>query len=358
MKVKNLMFSGFAAAMFAGVMGSADAATYNLASKDYVDTKITDVDTRLQGVDTAIEKKQDKLTAGTGVTIDTVDGVTTIDTKPILIGEQDVPVADAITNVTNEVTNITNVLGEIPDNTTVQAELDKKLDTTTYNAFVADQAQRDKNQDDAIALIEGGEGGTGGITDLVNRVSTAEGEIDTLQEDIDKKEDLANKVVSADELTNMQSDEKATKYTSVAVAEAIAQSIAATAAGAVGTRVDTLETALNDETDGLVKKVADLVTADETMGGRVDTLEANVGNTSVEDQIDNKINELNLAGTYETKAAVTEAKYVSAKDATAQGGYLVKVDDSGNVSMLEVAIVNGDGTKDMITDTALDLTVD
>ncbi|MBQ2845113.1 MAG: hypothetical protein IJE79_03805, partial [Alphaproteobacteria bacterium] len=121
MKVKNLMFSGFAAAMFAGVIGGADAATYNLASKDYVDTKITDIDT-------AIEKKQDKLTAGTGVTIDTVDGVTTIDTKNVQIGGQDVSVADAITNVTNEITNITNVLGEIPDGTTVQDELDKKED--------------------------------------------------------------------------------------------------------------------------------------------------------------------------------------------------------------------------------------
>lgn len=345
MKVKNLMFSGFAAAMFAGVMGSADAATYNLASKNYVDTEVA--------------KRQAQLTAGDGITITTGDnGVTTIDTKPIQIGEQDVPVADAITNVTNEITNITNVLGEIPDNTTVQAELDKKLDTATYNDFVADQAQRDADQDTAIALIEGGEGGVGGIADLVTRVSAAEGEIDTLQEDIVEKEDLANKVVSADDLSGMQSAEKATKYTSVAVAEAIAQSIAASAAGAVGTRVDTLETTVNDETNGLVKKVADLETADTALGGRVGTLETNVGNTPVETQIDNKINALNLATTYETKAAVTEAKYVSAKDATAQGGYLVKVDDLGNVSMLEVAIVNGDGTKDMITDTALNVTVD
>ena len=169
MKVKNLMFSGFAAAMFAGVMGSADAATYNLASKNYVDTEIGKVETE-------VEKKQDALTAGNGITITTGEnGVTTIDTKPIQIGEQDVPVADAITNVTNEITNITNVLGEIPDNTTVQAELDKKVDTATYNDFVADQAKRDADQDTAIALIEGGEDGVGGIADLVTRVSAAEG---------------------------------------------------------------------------------------------------------------------------------------------------------------------------------------
>lgn len=346
MKVKNLMFSGFAAAMFAGVIGGADAATYNLASKDYVDTKITDVDT-------AIEKKQDKLTAGDGVTIDTVDGVTTIDTKNVNIGGQDVSVADAITNVTNEITNITNALGEIPDNTTVQEELGKKVDTTTYETFVAEQAQRDKNQDDAIALIEGGEGGADGITDLVSRVSTAEGEIDTLQGDIVKKEDVDNKVVSADELANMQSDVKAQKYTSVAVAEAIAQSAAALATGAVEGRVDTLEsdvdtlesdvdtleTAVGNADSGLVKDVTDLKSADTTMGGRVDTLESNVET---------------LSGSVQT---LQDANYINT-DGKGLGGYIVKADGQGGYELLEVAIVNGDGTKDMITDTALDVTVD
>lgn len=324
MKVKNLMFSGFAAAMFAGVIGGADAATYNLASKDYVDTKITDVDA-------AIEKKQDKLTAGTGVTIDTVDGVTTIGTKPVQIGEQDVSVADAITNVTNEITNITNVLGEIPDNTTVQAELDKKVDKTTYNAFVAEQAQRDKNQDDAIALIEGGEGGTGGITDLVTRVSAAEGEIDTLQEDIAKKEDVANKVVSADELTDMQADVKATKYTSVAAAEAIAQSVAATATGTVANRVDTLESTVGNDEAGLVK---DVNTLETTVGNEesglvkdVDTLEKSV-------------------------QTLQDANYINT-DGKSLGGYIIKANGQGGYELLDVAIVDGTGQKDLITDTDL-----
>lgn len=327
MKVKNLMFSGFAAAMFAGIIGGADAATYNLASKDYVDTKIADVDT-------AIEKKQDKLTAGKGVTIDTVDGVTTIDTKPVQIGEEDVSVADAITNVTNEITNITNVLGEIPDGTTVQAELDKKVDKTTYESFVTEQAQRDKNQDDAIALIEGGEGGTGGITDLVNRVSGAEGEIDTLQEDVAKKEDVANKVVSADELTDMQADVKAQKYTSVAAAEAIAQSVAATATGAVANRVGTLESTVNDATNGLVKKVTDLEAADSAMGGRVDTLESDVDK---------------LEGSVQT---LQDANYINT-DGKSLGGYIIKANGQGGYELLDVAIVDGTGQKDLITDTDL-----
>ncbi|MBR5575308.1 MAG: hypothetical protein IKV93_02075, partial [Alphaproteobacteria bacterium] len=40
MKIKNIMFSGFAAAIFAGVCASAQAASVNLASKKYVDTEL------------------------------------------------------------------------------------------------------------------------------------------------------------------------------------------------------------------------------------------------------------------------------------------------------------------------------
>ena len=40
MKVKNIAFSGFAAMIFAGLCGAADAASVNLASKSYVDTQL------------------------------------------------------------------------------------------------------------------------------------------------------------------------------------------------------------------------------------------------------------------------------------------------------------------------------
>lgn len=53
MKVKNIMFSGFAAAIFAGACGAADAAAVSLISKDYADTKL-----------------QAKLTAGDNIVID------------------------------------------------------------------------------------------------------------------------------------------------------------------------------------------------------------------------------------------------------------------------------------------------
>lgn len=53
MKIKNIMFSGFAAALFAGVCGAANAAAVELVSKPYADTNL-----------------QAKLTAGENIAID------------------------------------------------------------------------------------------------------------------------------------------------------------------------------------------------------------------------------------------------------------------------------------------------
>ena len=67
MKVKNIMFSGFAAAILMGACGAADAATYNLASKGYVDKELS--------------QKQSKLTAGDGISI--VNDVISADTSVV-----------------------------------------------------------------------------------------------------------------------------------------------------------------------------------------------------------------------------------------------------------------------------------
>ena len=71
MRIKNIVFSGFAAAMFASVCGVVDAATLNLASKSYVDE--------------ALATKQNALTAGDG--IDITDNVvkSTIDTSRFVL---------------------------------------------------------------------------------------------------------------------------------------------------------------------------------------------------------------------------------------------------------------------------------
>ena len=55
MKVKNIMFAGFAAAIFAGVAGAANAATYNLASQEYVDAKDTAAAAEFRKADAAMK---------------------------------------------------------------------------------------------------------------------------------------------------------------------------------------------------------------------------------------------------------------------------------------------------------------
>ena len=56
MKVKNIMFAGFAAAIFASVAGAANAATYNLASQEYVDAKDQAAATEFRKADAALEQ--------------------------------------------------------------------------------------------------------------------------------------------------------------------------------------------------------------------------------------------------------------------------------------------------------------
>ena len=68
MKVKNIMFAGFAAAIFASVAGAANAAaTYELASKQYVDAEI---ETLGVDVNSKVDHKQGVENAGKGMVVD------------------------------------------------------------------------------------------------------------------------------------------------------------------------------------------------------------------------------------------------------------------------------------------------
>ncbi len=128
MKVKNVMFAGFAAAILSGVCGAASAADYNLVTEGYVTSKLAG--------------KEDK---GTSYTKTETDDL-----------------------------------------------LNAKVSTETYAQYIEDQADVDaaqnaniKSNTDAINLLGGGEGGEGvatlmqDITALKKAVNDADGAVAT-----------------------------------------------------------------------------------------------------------------------------------------------------------------------------------
>ena len=96
MKIKNLMFSGFTAALFASVCGAADAATVSLISKDYADANL-----------------QAKLEAGDNITIEngTISATGLVGTE-------------TLTTSVNELKELINAKAAQSDMTTAQADID------------------------------------------------------------------------------------------------------------------------------------------------------------------------------------------------------------------------------------------
>ena len=76
MKVKNIMFAGFAAAIFAGVAGAANAATYNLASQEYVDAKDTAAAAEFRKADAAMKAEYEAADAALEAAYKAADGQT------------------------------------------------------------------------------------------------------------------------------------------------------------------------------------------------------------------------------------------------------------------------------------------
>lgn len=199
MKVKNIMFSGFAAAVLAGACGAADAATYTLASKDYVTNQL--------------KTKEHTLTTGDGITItretDTEGNITSAtisaDLSTVTVEGADgsqVPVSDALTDLTQSVTAVEDKLGDLPENTTVADALDEKQDALS-NASVLESI--DQETVDSIGETAGAVAGletTVGnaesglvkdVADLKNDIAT-KAEAQALTDGLALKENVANKL--------------------------------------------------------------------------------------------------------------------------------------------------------------------
>ena len=308
MKVKNIMFSGFAAAIFASVVSDANAlTTYNLASKNYVDTKISE--------------KQNLLEAGDGISISNVNGKSVISAEVDLnttIGE--------ITNSDGQTVTVAAALEEKQDKLS-NAETLEQITAEDLTAISTIAEKQDK-------LTQENAGGTNVTIGADGKINVNLDDYATktdLQDGLNTKESSANKISGVINLDEMSDIDKATKFPTVDAT----MSIATAMVGEISEDVKDL-TELKTTVQGLETTVG---TAESGLIADVKKLQENVGDTTVETQIENKL---------------TDGKYISATEiANTAGGYLVYSDGKGDISVQRVAIVNGNGDKDMLTNELL-----
>lgn len=198
MKVKNIMFSGFAAAVLSGVCGAAEAADYTLASQGYVTKQL--------------EGKQDKLEAGEGIAIDGKKISASFTTE----GGETVTMGALV----DSVASVEDKLAGLPEGKTVAEALSEKQ-ATLENAAVLEQI----------------------TSDDVASIGTTAAAVET----------LSQKAITTDNMTEQlagyATDGELTAVSDIATA-------AGTAAGAAQADVDALELVVTDETTGLGSKVS------------------------------------------------------------------------------------------------------
>lgn len=385
MKVKNIMFSGFAAAVLAGACGAADAATYTLASKDYVTNQLA--------------TKQNTLTAGEG--IDITEDTISADLSTVKVEGADgtqVPVSDVLTDLTQSVAGVQESIGDLGTNDdgsakTVADALDEKQDTLS-NADVLESITQDTVDSigetaGAVADLETtvGDAESGlvkDVDDLQASVAT-KAEAQDLEDGLKLKEDVANKIASAtaDQIEALSTEEKEAKYPSVSVAQTIANA-AVTKVNEVAGDLSTLQTQVGTNTADITQLKTDVAdkqdeltfdaapTADSTnpvtsggvytaLAGKQATIEnlatiesgAAAGATALQPKAN--ISELTNDSGYQTAQNVSDTiaagNYLTSTDLAA-GTYLVSSDGQNNVSYTSVAVIDGDGNELVLTPAA------
>ncbi len=273
MKVKNIMFSGFAAAVFATVCGAAVAADVSLISKDYADAKL-----------------QAKLTEGQGIDIVTAeDGTTTI--------SADVDLSSLATK-----TSVETLAGTVGDETkglvkvVADLETNKANVTDVYSKTVADE--KFMIMEDANALG-------------ANLQWTSEGKLDT------------KGIATADGLEKLDERVNGSAQTEGSVAYDIAAALtsANTYTDAEVKELAEGQVATNTANIALKANSADVYTKDEVntaLEGVRATADAAQTAEEVSSAIDTKISDLKLGETYATVSALDGVKATAEAAQTAE----------------------------------------
>ena len=367
MKVKNIMFSGFAAAVFATVCGAAVAADVSLISKDYADAKLQAKLTGGDGV--KIEESKDDDGNVISTTISTDVDLTNLATKSEATYQ-----GEGYVSVNNNKITVT-ADGEVAeDNTglvtggavhTITSALDTRLGTAEgdIDALQADMGDvpeagwtisstNTKNVSEAITLLEG----------KVADVASTEG-LNALEKNVaTNTENIALKANSADVYAKTDVYTKA--EVNAALEDVRATADAAQTAEEVGSAIDTKISDL---------KLGETYATVSALDGVKATAEAAQTAEEVGSAIDTKISGLKLGENYQAKLSETQIAAVNsgvdsdkvaaiatntqgiAENAaeiakkvsvvTTAGTYLVNFDATGAVSYAPIKIFDKDGNE-------------
>lgn len=198
--------------------------------------------------------------------------------------------------------------------------------------------------------------------DLTNLQTALEAKVTDVESELALKENAANKVATAtaEQIDAMSSEDKATKYPSISVAQTIANA-AVTKVNEVAGDLSTLQTQVGTNTADIAEiKAAGYQTSDDVQGA-ITTATADLAakaDVYTKAQVDTAIgaikeyddtalaarvstNETNIATNADAIAALQDAGFVAG--AKTAGSYLVNFDASGKVSYASVEIVDDKG---------------
>ena len=260
MKRRNIAFSGFMAAILLGA-GAANAATTQIASRQYVDAAVDEIQTDIDALDTVVNDPESGLAAQVQGAVDKADAASSA-------VEQLGTDVDALkTTVGNEAAGLVKDVDDLQGQVgTLGSELDSKLDSATADATYEKISNRTQEltADTSAAMYPT-------VGAVRNYVQTEVSGLSSLPVDPGKMNDnslegskLKDGAVTTDKIANdaVTSD----KIADGAVgSDAIADGSVTGADIANGTiSADKLDTALKAEIDGKEDKINKATTIDST----------------------------------------------------------------------------------------------
>lgn len=389
MKVKNIMFSGFMAAVLAGACGAADAATV-LASKEFVTEKLA--------------LKQDNLTAGTGISIEnnvvastysdaeikadiqaleeTVGATAELGGKTIVeyidAKTEGVNSTEAVSQLQNKVSAVEGKLAGLEEGKTVAQEIAEAVSdkvtndslTTTlegyttdaeYNTLAGRVGTNETNiatNSQAITLLQSGKADKSTLDNYVTsealsgkgyqtaeNVATAIENADIEMSQVTGLNTALGEKAAASDVQSLQTTVEGftNETTGIAATYATKSELAGYATDAELEAVsDVADAALPAATFTTFQETVNAGAIAEAKKAGTDAAEAlNTYKDEVTTALDGKVDNADL-NDYYTK---TQADEKFLEDAGLENGaaYLVTKDSSGNVVYSEVSVIDGNG---------------